>query len=48
MKRDDLLILCGLGGGLLVLLSYFRYMVIRRIRAKRLRWYMQHFYRRES
>ena len=47
MKRDDLLILCGLGG-LLVLLSSFRNMVIRRIRAKRLRWYMQHFYRKDN
>lgn len=45
MKKNDRLILCGLCGGLLVLLSILRYLAIRRIRARRLRWYMQHFKR---
>lgn len=48
MKKNDLLLWCGVCGGLLVVLSSIRNMVIKRIRAKRLRWYMQHFNRRGS
>lgn len=48
MKKNVLLILCGLCGGLIPSLLYIRHMDTKMLRVKRLCWYMQHFQRSNS